>query len=53
VRLGKKKLYSLAYADIVLMAEDEEGLRSMLESLKTYLYRKERELNKKKTSDEV
>jgi len=31
MRLGEKKLYSLAYADdIVLVEEDEEGMKSML-----------------------
>jgi len=51
VRLGEKKLYTLAYAnDIVLMAKDEgKGMRSILESLETYLDRKGLELNRENT----
>jgi len=50
VRLGERKLYSLAYADdIVLVAEDEGGMRSMLERLEAYLDGKGLELNRDKT----
>jgi len=49
MRLGEKKLYSLAYVDnIMLMAEDEGGMRSMLERLKTYLDRRKLETGKRR-----
>jgi len=35
--------------DIVLIAKDEEGMRSMLKRLETYLNRKGLDLNRKKT----
>ena len=35
MRLGGKKVYTLAYADdIAVMAEDEEGMKGMMESWK-------------------
>jgi len=50
VRLRGKKLYTLAYADdIVLVAENEGGMRSMLERLEVYLDGKGLELNREKT----
>lgn len=53
VRLGER-IYSLAYADdVVLMAEKEEELRSMMERLEGYLERKKLELNPNKTKIEV
>ena len=53
VRRGKggiviagRKLYSLAYADhIVLLAQDEGGLRLMMEELRMYLREKNLDLN--------
>ncbi|XP_071653873.1 uncharacterized protein [Temnothorax longispinosus] len=50
VMLGGKRVYTLAYADdVVLMAEDEDQMRSMLERLEGYLSRKRLELNVGKT----
>jgi len=50
VRLGGKTLYTLAYADdIVLVAEDEGEMRSMIERLEAYLDGKGLELNREKT----
>lgn len=50
VLLGGKMVYSLAYADdMVLLAEGEEGMRSMIERLENYLDKKRMELNAKKT----
>ncbi|KAL6416732.1 hypothetical protein ACFW04_013190 [Cataglyphis niger] len=46
VRLGGIKVYTLAYADdVVLIAEEEEGMRSMIGKLEGYLEKKELELN--------
>lgn len=46
----RERIYSLAYADdVVLMAEKEEELRSMMERLEGYLERKTLELNPNKT----
>lgn len=43
-------MYTLAYADdIVLLAEDEEGMRSMIERLERYMERKRLEVNTEKT----
>jgi len=48
--LRGRKIYSLAYADdVVLLAEKEEELRSMIERLEGYLDRKRLELNVRKT----
>jgi len=45
-----KKIYSLAYTDdLVLLAEKEEEIRSMIERLERYLDRKKLELNVEKT----
>lgn len=50
VRLGERKIYTLAYADdVVLLAEKEEEMRSMMERLEGYLERKKLELNAGKT----
>lgn len=44
VRVGERKIYTLAYADdIVLLAEEEDGMRSMLERMEEYLERKKLE----------
>lgn len=50
VKIGKERIYTLSYADdIVLMAENEEEMKSMIERLETYLNKKGLELNVKKT----
>jgi len=50
VKLGGRRIYSLAYADdIVLVAEEEGGMRSMLERMEIYLDGKGLELNREKT----
>ncbi|XP_071579341.1 uncharacterized protein [Temnothorax nylanderi] len=50
VVLGGRRVYTLAYADdIVLLAEDEDQMRSMLERMEGYLSRKRLELNVGKT----
>lgn len=47
---GKRKMYILSYADdIVLMAKEEQGMRSMLSRLERHLERKGLELNEEKT----
>lgn len=44
--LGSKKLYSLAYADnIVLLAEDERGMRLMIKEFKRYAEEKNLRVN--------
>ncbi|XP_011160748.1 uncharacterized protein LOC105196488 [Solenopsis invicta] len=41
VRLGGEKVYTLAFADdLVLLAEDEEGMRAMMARLKRYMIKK-------------
>lgn len=41
VRLGGRKIYTLTYADdVVLLAEKEEKIRNMMERLEGYLERK-------------
>jgi len=48
--LGERRIYPLAYADdVVLVTEDEEEMRSMLERMKVYLDGKGLELNWEKT----
>lgn len=43
-------MYSLEYAeDVVLIAEEEKGMRCMIMKLKEYLRKKELELNVKKS----
>ena len=50
VRLGGERIYTLAYADdLVLLAENEEEMRSMIERLEGYLGRKNLVLNTEKT----
>lgn len=47
--MGERKIYSLAYADdVVLMAEEEGEMRSMMERLEKYLEEKGLELNTEK-----
>lgn len=56
VRLGEEKIYTLAYADdVVLIAERENGMKSMFKRLEEYLERKGLELNvgKSKIKNEV
>lgn len=41
IRVEKRKIYTLAYADnVVLLAEDEDGMKSMMERLENYLEKK-------------
>jgi len=48
--LRERKIYSLAYADdLILLAEKEEEMRSMIERLEGYLDRKKLEMNVGKT----
>ncbi|XP_067212233.1 golgin subfamily A member 6-like protein 6 [Linepithema humile] len=50
VKLRGRKVYSLAYADdMVLIAEEEEEMKGMMEKLERYLDRKNLELNTEKT----
>jgi len=50
VKLGGGKIFSLAYADdIMLMADKEEEMGSMIERLERYLEGKSLELNVEKT----
>jgi len=50
VRLGDKRAYTLAYADdMMMLAEGEEEMRSMMERLERYLDGKKVELNVEKT----
>jgi len=50
VRLLEGKVYTLAYADdLVLLAEEEEGMRSMLARLERYIKGKRLEVNREKT----
>jgi len=50
VVLKEEKVYSLAYADdIVLIAESEEEMKSVIERMEDYLDKKRLELNVKKT----
>jgi hypothetical protein len=50
IKIGDKKVYTLAYADdIMLLSEDEEGMRSMIGRLDEYLEKKKLELNVDKT----
>ncbi|XP_024875959.1 trichohyalin-like, partial [Temnothorax curvispinosus] len=50
IMLGGKRVYTLAYADdIVLIAEDEDQMKSLIERLEGYLGRKRLELNVGKT----
>jgi hypothetical protein len=50
IRLGKGRVYSLAYADdLVLLAEGEDEMRSVIERLERYMDRKGLEVNVGKT----
>ncbi|XP_076278429.1 uncharacterized protein LOC143208167 [Lasioglossum baleicum] len=50
VRLGDRKVYTLAYADdIAMLAEDEEGMRGMIRTLERYLDGKKLQLNAEKS----
>lgn len=50
VKLGGRKIYTLAYADdIAIMAEDEEGMKGIIGKLEKYLEKKGMELNVGKT----
>lgn len=41
IRLGEEKIYTLSYADdMVLLAENEDEMRNMLEKLEKYLEEK-------------
>lgn len=48
VRLGSSRIYTLAYANNILMVKEEEGMRNMLERLEGYLGKKGLELNVEK-----
>lgn len=49
-KLGEDRVYTLAYADdMVLVAEGENEMRSMIERLEDYLEGKKMELNTDKT----
>jgi len=50
IRLGEEVIFSLAYADdIVLLAEEEDEMKSMIDRFERYLGRKRLELNVDKT----
>lgn len=50
IKLGEDRVYILAYADnMVLLAANEEEMRSMVERLEEYLERKRLELNTEKS----
>jgi len=50
IKIGERRVYTLSYADdMVLLAENEGEMRSMLERLERYLDRKGLELNAGKT----
>jgi len=50
VRLGGEKVYSLAHADdVVLLAEDEEGMRAMMARLERYMRKKGLTVNVEKS----
>lgn len=50
VKLGKGRVYTLSYADdMVLLAENEEEMRSMMERLEEFFDRKRLKLNIGKT----
>lgn len=50
IKLGGGKVWTLAYADdVVLMAEEEQEMRAMLSRLERYLEKKGLELNAEKT----
>lgn len=50
VKTGEKKIHTLTYAnDVMLLAEEEQDMRSILKRLERYLDRKRIELNAEKT----
>lgn len=50
VRLGERKVYTLAYADdIAVLAEDEEGMKRVMSKLERYLDEIGMEVNTGKT----
>lgn len=50
VKIEEKRIYSMAYADdIILISEDEEGMKSMMARLERYLEEKCLKLNSEKT----
>ena len=49
MKLEDEKVYGLAYTDdMVLLAEDKGGMRSMIERLEGYIEKKGLELNREK-----
>jgi len=48
VIIGKEKFWSLTYADMVLVARNEEDLKGMLKRFRKYLSRKKLTLNVEK-----
>lgn len=50
IRLGEGRIYTLMYADdIMLLAENEDKMRSVIERLEEYLRKKNLGLNTEKT----
>ncbi|XP_076661049.1 uncharacterized protein LOC143364789, partial [Halictus rubicundus] len=50
VKLGERKIFTLAYADdVAMMAEDEEGMRGMMRGLERYLEERKLQLNVEKS----
>lgn len=50
VKIRGERIWSLGYADdMVLLAKDEGGMRSVMEKVEEYLKRKSLELNVEKT----
>jgi len=50
VKLGEGKVFTLTYADdIVMIAEEEQDMRAMMNRLERYLERKGMKLNEEKT----
>lgn len=48
--IGGRKIYTLAYADdMVLLAEDEDGMKGLMGKMERYLDGKDLELNTEKT----
>lgn len=48
IKLEDERIYSLAYSDVVSLAENEDEMRSLIERLEQYLNRKDFELNVEK-----
>lgn len=49
IKINREKIYSLAYTDDVLLAEEEEEMRAMMKELQKYLREKGLELNVSKS----